>query len=84
MVCSVMLCAFVFMGEHNHKSHNKSLLVSHFVCQVRCRRICFTAEILESIKEVCLKIGLDWNQVDFLMYSVPSNSSKNIIMWTIC
>jgi len=74
-----MLCAFVFMGEHIHKSHNKSLLVSHFVCQVRFRRIFFTAEILESIKEVCLKIGLDWNQVDFLMYSVPSNSSKNII-----
>ena len=78
------------MSEHIHKSHNKSLLLYHFVCPVKYRRTVFTSDISKTLKDVCLQIelrydiqfleiGIDGNHVHFLVQSVPTNSPKKII-----
>ncbi len=78
------------MSEHIHKSHNKSLLMYHFVCPIKYRRSVLTEEVSLTFREVCLEIekryeikfleiGLDENHVHFLVQSVPVNSPKKII-----
>ncbi len=78
------------MSEHIHKSHNKSLLLYHFVCPIKYRKPVFTSKISNTFKLVCLEIeerydvqfleiGIDGNHVRFLIQSVPSNSPKKII-----
>jgi putative transposase len=46
------------MREHIHKSHKKNLLLYHFVCSVKYRRIVFAGGISDTLKGVCLKIDL--------------------------
>jgi putative transposase len=78
------------MSEHIHKSHNKSLLLYHFVCPIKYRRKVLSAEVSSTFKDVCLQIeeryeihfleiGLDRNHVHFLIQSVPMNAPKKII-----
>ncbi|SEB44891.1 REP element-mobilizing transposase RayT [Tenacibaculum sp. MAR_2009_124] len=78
------------MSEHIYKSHNKSLILYHFVCPVKYRRTVFTSDISKTFKDLCLKlelrydiqfleIGIDGNHVHFLIQSVPMNSPKKII-----
>jgi REP element-mobilizing transposase RayT len=78
------------MSEHNYKSHNKSLLLYHFVCPVKYRRTVFTSDVSNTFRDICLKIelrydlqfleiGIDGNHVHFLIQSVPMNSPKKII-----
>ena len=78
------------MSEHIHKSHNKSLLLYHFVCPIKYRRDVLNDEISVTFKEICLKIeeryeihfleiGLDGDHVHFLIQSVPTNAPKKII-----
>lgn len=78
------------MSDHIHKSHNKSLLMYHFVCPIKYRRKVLNDTVAKTFKEICfgieeryeihfLKIGLDGNHVHFLIQSVPMNSPKKII-----
>jgi putative transposase len=78
------------MSEHIHKSHNKSLLLYHFVCPIKYRRKVLSAEVSLTFTDVCLKIeeryeihfleiGLDGDHVHFLIQSVPTNAPKKII-----
>ncbi len=78
------------MSDHIHKSHNKSLLLYHFVCPIKYRRKVLTESVSKTFKDICLEIeeryeigfveiGLDENHVHFLIQSVPVNSPKNII-----
>ena len=78
------------MSEHIHKSHNKSLLLYHFVCPIKYRRKVLSEEVSLTFKEICLKIeeryevhfleiGLDSDHVHFLIQSIPTNSPKKII-----
>jgi putative transposase len=78
------------MSEHIYKSHNKSLLLYHFVCPIKYRRKVLSAEVSSTFKDVCLQIeeryeihfleiGLDRNHVHFLIQSVPMNAPKKII-----
>jgi REP element-mobilizing transposase RayT len=78
------------MSEHIHKSHNKSLLMYHFVCPIKYWRTVLTEEISITFKNICnqieeryeihfLEIGLDGNHVHFLIQSVPLNSPRKII-----
>lgn len=70
------------MVEHIHKRHNKNLLVYHVVCPVKYRRNVFTSEIEQTLKRVCLELGLryeirfleigiDGDHVHFLIQLVP-------------
>ena len=78
------------MSEHIYKSHNKSLLLYHFVCPIKYRRSVLNDTVSKTFKEVCqkieeryeiifLEIGLDENHVHFLIQGVPNDAPKKII-----
>jgi len=71
------------MVNHIYKRHTKSLLIFHIVCPVKYRRNVFTEEISQTLKSVCLElgiryeytfleIGIDENHVHFLVQVVPN------------
>jgi REP element-mobilizing transposase RayT len=77
------------MSEHIHKSHNKSLLLYHLVCPIKYRRKVLTAEVSQTLCNICLEIsaryeihfleiGCDEDHVHFLIQSVPMMSAKKI------
>ena len=78
--------------EYSHvlKSHNKSLLLYHYVCPSKYRREVFSQEIEITLKKICagiseryeinfVEIGADEDHVHFLVQSVPTNSPKKVI-----
>ena len=78
------------MSEYVHKSHNVSVLLYHFVCPAKYRRVVFTKEVDQTLKEICLEIsiryeiefieiGTDNDHVHFLIQSIPMNSPSKII-----
>jgi REP element-mobilizing transposase RayT len=78
------------MSEYVHKSHNVSVLLFHFVCPAKYRRVIFNQEVDREIKNICLEIGkryevvfieigTDNDHVHFLIQSVPVNSAFKII-----
>jgi len=78
------------MSETLRKSHNVSILIYHFVCPAKYRRIVFGKEVEEVLKGTCLEIekryeikfieiGADKDHVHFLVQSVPTYSTKKII-----
>ena len=78
------------MSEYIHKSHNESVLMYHFVCPAKYRRVVFEEDVESVIKEVCeeiekrydirfLEIGADKNHVHFLVQTVPKMSPTQII-----
>jgi putative transposase len=78
------------MSRLIRKSHNKSVLIYHFVIPAKYRRVVFDPEVDEVLKEVCLEIadryqiefleiGTDGDHVHFLVQSVPRYSVTKII-----
>jgi REP element-mobilizing transposase RayT len=78
------------MSETLRKSQNLSILIYHFVCPAKYRRIVFGEEVEEVLRETCLEIekryeikfieiGADRDHVHFLVQSVPTYSTKKII-----
>ena len=78
------------MSETRRKSHNISILIYHFVCPAKYRRVVFGDEVEEVLKETCLEIekryeikfieiGTNGDHVHFLIQSVPMYSAKKII-----
>ena len=77
-------------SEYIHKSHNVTVLLYHFVCPTKYRRVVFSELVDKTLKEVCLElskryeihfleIGVDKNHVHFLVQSVPMYSPTRII-----
>ena len=77
------------MSKLIHKSHNVSILMYHIVCPAKYRRVVFTSEVEEVLKDVCmeiekryeiefLEIGTDRDRVHFLVQSVPTYSPTKI------
>ena len=77
-------------SEYIHKSHNVSVLLYHFVCPAKYRRVVFDKAVDVTLKEVCLEIekryevhfleiGTDKDHVHFLIQSVPMKSPTQII-----
>ena len=77
-------------SEYIHKSHNVSVLLYHFVCPSKYRRVVFNKTVDESLKNICLEIskryeirfleiGVDKDHVHFLVQSVPKQSPTQII-----
>ena len=71
------------MVDHILKRHNKSLLIFHLVCPVKFRRKVFTEVVSQSLKTICLElgiryeykfleIGIDEDHVHFLIQTVPN------------
>ncbi len=78
------------MSEYIHKKHNVSVLLYHFVCPAKYRRIVFSEQVDITLREICLKIskrydiafieiGTDSDHVHFLIQSVPIESPTKII-----
>ncbi len=78
------------MSEYIHKSHNVSVLIYHFVCPAKYRRVIFSEGVDNTLKDVCLEIskryeivfleiGTDKDHVHFLVQSVPSYSPTKIV-----
>ena len=78
------------MSHLIRKSHNVSILVYHFVCPAKYRRVVIDEKVDQVLKEVCLEIadryqiefleiGTDKDHVHFLVQSVPSYSPTKII-----
>ena len=77
-------------SEYIHKSHNVSILLYHFVCPSKYRKVVFDKGVDETLKGVCLEIekryevhfleiGTDKDHVHFLVQSVPTKSASVII-----
>ena len=77
-------------SEYIHKSHNVSVLLYHFVCPAKYRKVVFSKAVDMTIKEICLEIekrydihfleiGTDKDHVHFLIQSVPTKSASEII-----
>lgn len=73
-----------------HKSHNVSVLLYHFVCPAKYRRVVFSKEVDKSLKDICmeiakrydihfLEIGTDKDHVHFLVQSVPTLSASRVV-----
>ena len=73
-----------------HKSHNVSVLIYHFVCPAKYRKVVLSESVDLSLKNICLEIskryqihfleiGTDNNHVHFLVQSTPSYSATKIV-----
>ena len=78
------------MSKLVRKSHNVSVLIYHYVCPARYRRVVFDQKVEKILKEICLEIarryeiefieiGTDKDHVHFLIQSVPTYSPKKVI-----
>ena len=70
------------MSEYIHKAHNVSILMYHYVCPAKYRRMIFDKEVDEVLIKTCeeitkrydinvMEIGVDRDHVHFLIQSVP-------------
>lgn len=77
-------------SRYIHKSHNVTVLLYHFVCPAKYRRVVFSESVDLSLKDICLEIekryevffleiGTDKDHVHFLLQSVPTKSPTSII-----
>ena len=55
----------LWMSEYKHKSHNVSVLMYHFVCPAKYRRVVIDEEVDRVIKETCKEISKRY-EIDFL------------------
>ena len=73
-----------------HKSHNVSVLIYHFVCPAKYRKVVLSESVDFSLKDICLEIskryqihfleiGTDNNHVHFLVQSTPTYSATKIV-----
>ena len=78
------------MSETMHKSHNVSVLMYHFVCPAKYRRVVIDEDVDRVIRETCegiqeryeirfLEVGTKKDHVHLLIQSVPTYSPKKII-----
>ena len=77
-------------SEYIHKSHNVSILLYHYVCPAKYRRVVISKAVDMTMKEICLgiekryevhflEIGTDKDHVHFLVQSIPKLSVSEII-----
>ena len=77
-------------SEYIQKSHNVSVLLYHFVCLAKYRRVIFSRAVDQTLKNACieiekryeihfLEIGTDKDHVHFLIQSIPRMSPTQII-----
>ena len=78
------------MSDLIRLSHNVTVLIYHYVCPAKYRRMVLDEDVDQKLKEVCeeiqkrydirfLEIGTDKNHVHFLIQSIPKYSPTQII-----
>ena len=77
-------------SKYIHKSHNVSVLLYHYVCPAKYRRVVFSEAVDNTLIDTCieiskryqiyfLEIGTDNNHVHFLVQSFPMYSPTKIV-----
>jgi len=77
-------------SEYIHKRHNVSVLMYHYVCPAKYRRVVVSEAVDETIKDACieiekrfdvrfLEIGADRDHVHFLIQTIPKNNPSQVI-----
>ena len=77
------------MSEYIRKSHNVSVLLYHYVCPAKYRRVIFDDSVDKVLVQTCeeiskrydvniLEIGTDGDHVHFLIQSIPSIAPTEI------
>ena len=77
-------------SEYIHKRHNVSVLIYHYVCPAKYRRVVISDAIDNTIKWVCteieqrydvrfLEVGTDKDHVHFLVQTTPRRSPSQIV-----
>jgi len=72
------------LSKHVHKSHNLSVLIYHFVCQTKYRKVIINKEVDETLKEympwdfqeVRDKFSRDRNRQESCAFSNTVNSKE--------
>jgi REP element-mobilizing transposase RayT len=78
------------MSRYVHKRHNVSVLIYHFVCPAKYRKVIFDEVVDMELRDVCieiskryevvfLEIGVDRDHVHFLVQTVPTYSPRKVI-----
>ena len=78
------------MSQYINKSHNRSVLLYHYVFSVKYRRVIFNTRVDEILIQTCkeiakryeinvMEIGTDGNYVHFLIQSVPKFALTEIV-----
>ena len=78
------------MSQYSHKSHNVSVLLYHYVCSVKYRRVIFDDTVNKIIIQTCeeiskryeinvVEIGTDGDYIHFLIQSVPMLAPTSIV-----
>ena len=78
------------MSEYIHKSHNVSVLLYHYVCPTKYRRVVIDETVDEILKEVCkeiemryeihfVEIGADKDHVHYLVQTIPTLAPTKVI-----
>ena len=78
------------MSKYIHKSHNVSILLYHYVCPAKYRRVIFDSKVDEILINTCkeiskryeinfIEIGTDEDHVHFLIQSVPTIAPMRIV-----
>ena len=84
------MCHSGYVSEYIHKRHNVSVILYHAVCPAKYRRVVFTGEVDQVLKDICLdiseryeirfiEIGVDDDHVHFLIQSVPMYSPTRVM-----
>lgn len=78
------------MSDYIHKSHNVNLLLYHYVCPAKYRRVIFDDSVDRIVIQTCqeiskrydinvMEIGTDGDHVHFLIQSAPMLSPTEIV-----
>ena len=78
------------MSLYIHKSHNVSVLLYHIACPAKYRKVVFSEEVGNELKEICIEIskryeihfieiGTAGDHAHFLVQSVPTYSPTKIV-----
>ena len=51
----------------------------HLVCAAKYRRVVMSRLVDETVRDVCLEIGMDGDHAHFLLQSVPTYSPSRIV-----
>ena len=78
------------MSEYTYKSHNLSVLLYHYVCPAKYRRVIFDDSVDKVLVRTCqeiskryeinvIEIGTDGDHVHFLIQSIPKLAPTEIV-----
>lgn len=71
------------MSQYIHKSHNVSVLLYHYVCPAKYRRVIFDDTVDKIIIQTCeenvVEIGTDGDHIHFLIQSVSMLAPTTIV-----